>query len=146
MAAGSAVASRKDKPMAGDEQNSPGSVPGLAGEFIAQLRGITEGLEGLAREHLPPMPGGIPLPGTLSAAQLASVADSISAQRRSIDALKAQLSAFDEQLAALEQILGPLAEWSSRWAEIEERLLHMGRGPQAGGRAGGQGRGEGGSR
>jgi len=128
--------------MAGDEQNSPGTVPGLAGEFIAQLRGITEGLEGLAREHLPPMPGALPLPGTLSAAQLAAIADSISAQRRSIDALKTQLSAFDAQLAALEQILGPLAQWSSRWAELEERLLNMGRGP----RAGGQGGGEAGSR
>jgi hypothetical protein len=139
-------ASRKDKPMAGDEQNSPGMAPGLVGEFIAQLRGITEGLEGLAREHLPPMPGAFPLPGTLSATQLASIADSIAAQRRSIDALKTQLSAFDEQLDALEQILGPLAQWSSKWAELEERLLNMGRGPQAGGRASGQGRGEGGSR
>jgi hypothetical protein len=80
-----------------------------------------------------------------SAAQLASVADSIAAQRRSIEALKAQLSAFDEQLAALEQILGPLAQWSSKWAELEERLLNIGRGPQAGG-ASGQGRGEAGSR
>ena len=124
--------------MAGDEQNSPGSVPGLAGEFLAQLRGITEGLEGLAREHLPPMPGAFPLPGTLSAAQLASIADSIAAQRHSIDALKTQLSAFDEQLAALEQILGPLAQWSSRWAELEERLLNMGRGPRAGGQSGGE--------
>jgi len=120
--------------MAGDEQNSPGTVPGLAGEFLAQLRGITEGLEGLAREHLPPMPGAFPLPGTLSAAQLASIANSIAAQRRSIDALKTQLSAFDEQLAALEQSLGPLAQWSSRWAELEERLLKMGPWPQAAGR------------
>src|SRR5262252_2843590 len=132
--------------MAGDEQNSPGSVPGLAGEFLAQLRGITEGLEGLAREHLPPMPGALPLPGTLSAAQLAAIADSISAQRRSIDALKTQLSAFDAQLAALEQILGPLAQWSSRWAELEERLLKMGPWPPAGGRGSGQGSGEAGSR
>ena len=132
--------------MAGDEQNSPGTVTGLAGEFLAQLRGITEGLEGLAREHLPPMPGAFPLPGTLSATQLAAIADSIAAQRRSIDALKTQLSAFDEQLAALEQILGPLAQWSSRWAELEERLLKMGPWPQAGGRGSGQGSGEAGSR
>jgi len=132
--------------MAGDEQNSPGTVPGLAGEFLAQLRGITEGLEGLAREHLPPMPGAFPLPGTLSATQLAAIADSIAVQRRSIDALKTQLSAFDEQLAALEQILGPLAQWSSRWAELEERLLKMGPWPQAGGRGSGQGSGEAGSR
>jgi hypothetical protein len=38
----------------------------------------------------------------MSAAQLASIADNIAAQRRSIDALKAQLSSFDEQLAVLE--------------------------------------------
>lgn len=132
--------------MAGDEQNSPGTVPGLAGEFIAQLRGITEGLEGLAREHLPPISGTFPLPGTLSAAQLASIADSIAAQRRSIDALRTQLSAFDEQLAAFEQILGPLAQWSSRWAELEDRLLNMGRRPQGGSGGSGQGRGEAGSR
>ena len=122
--------------MAGDEENTPGTVPGLAGEFLAQLRGITEGLEGLAREHLPPMPGAFPLPGTLSAAQLASIADSIAAQRRSIDALKAQLSSFDEQLAVLEQVLGPLAEWSGKWAELEQRLLNLGgRGPGGSGRA-----------
>ena len=118
--------------MAGDEQNSPGTVPGLAGEFLAQLRGITEGLEGLAREHLPPMPGAFPLPGTLSAAQLASIADSIAAQRRSIDALKAQLSSFDEQLAVLEQVLGPLAQWSGKWAELEQQLLNLGRGREGG--------------
>jgi len=123
--------------MAGDEQNTSGMVPGPVGDFIAQLRAMTEGLEGLAREHLPPLPGAFPLPGTLSAAQLTSIADSIAAQRHSIDALKAQLSAFDEQLAAFEQILGPLAQWSGKWAELEERLLNMGRGPQAGGPADG---------
>jgi hypothetical protein len=85
------------------------------------------------------VPGAFPLPGSLSAAQLASIADSIAAQRHSIKALKAQLSSFDEQLAALEQVLGPLAQWSSKWAELEERLLNMGRGPQAGGPAGGSG-------
>jgi hypothetical protein len=132
--------------MAGDEQNTPGMVPGPVAEFIAQLRAMTEGLEGLAREHLPPVPGAFPLPGSLSAAQLASIADSIAAQRRSIEAMKAQLSAFDEQLAALEQILGPLAQWSGKWAELEERLLNMSRGPQPGGRASGQGPGEAGRR
>jgi hypothetical protein len=65
----------------------------------------------------------------MSAAQLTSIADSIAAQRRSIEALKAQLSSFDQQLAALEQILGPLAQWSGTWAELEQRLLNLGRGP-----------------
>jgi len=122
--------------MAGDEQGTSGMVPGLVGEFVAQLRAVTEGLA-RTREHLPPLPGAFPLPGSISAAQLASIADSIAAQRHSIEALKAQLSSFDEQLAALEQILGPLAQWSGKWAELEERLLNMGRGPQAGGPADG---------
>jgi hypothetical protein len=123
--------------MADDKQNTPGMVPGLVQEFAAQLRGITEGLEGMAgmagiRDRFPPAPGTFPLPGTLSAAQLASIADSIAAQRRSIEALKAQLSSFDEQLAVLEQVLGPLAQWSGKWAELEQRLLNLGRGPESG--------------
>ena len=123
--------------MADDEQSTPGMIPGLVQEFAAQLRGITEGLEGLAsiRDRFPPTPGAFPLPATMSAAQLASIADSIAAQRRSIDALKAQLSSFDEQLAVLEQVLGPLAEWSGKWAELEQRLLKLGgRGPGGSGR------------
>ena len=124
------------------EPSTSGMVPSLVQGFIAQLRGITEGLEGLAgiRDRFPPAPGTFPLPGTLSAAQLASIADSIAAQRRSIDALKAQLSSFDEQLAVLEQILGPLAQWSSKLAELEERLLSVGRGPKTKGRASGSDR------
>ena len=127
------------KPMADDEQGNAGMVPGLVQEYIAQLRGITEGLEGLARfgQRLLPAPGALPLPGTLSAAQLTAIADSIAAQRRSIEALKAQLSSFDEQLAVLEQILGPLAQWSSKWAELEQRLLNVGHGPTTEGRASG---------
>jgi hypothetical protein len=128
--------------MAGEEHSASGIVPGLVQEFIAQFRRITEGLEGLAgiRERLRLAPGALPLPGSLSAAQLATIADSIAAQRRSIEALKAQLSSFDEQLAVLQQLIGPLAQWSSKWAEVEEWLLTVGRGPQAGGRASGSDR------
>jgi hypothetical protein len=113
--------------MADDEQTSAGMVPGLVQEFIGQLRGIAEGLEGVARlrEHLPSAPRALALPGTLSAAQLKSTADAVAAQRRSIEALQAQLSSFDEQLAVLEQIIRPLAEWSRKWAELEERLLNI---------------------
>jgi hypothetical protein len=125
--------------MADDEKSTSGLVPGLVREFVAQLRGITEGLEGLARfgPRLPSAPGALPLPGSLSAAQMTSIADSIAAQRRSIDALKAQLSSFDEQLAVLEQILGPLAEWSGKWAELEQRLVNLGRAPKPGGQGSG---------
>jgi hypothetical protein len=31
----------------------------------------------------------------------------------------------------LEQILGPLAQWSRAWADLEQRLLNMGRKPEA---------------
>ena len=120
--------------MAKDEQSTSGVVPGMVQEFIAQLRAATGRLEDLAGfgMRLPSAPGALPLPGALSAAQMTSIAGSIAAQRRSIEALKAQLSSFDEQLAVMEQILAPLADWSRTWSELEERLLNMGRKPQAG--------------
>ena len=119
--------------MAEDEQSVPGTVSGLVQDFIAQLRAVTVGLQDLAGsgERRPLAPGAFPLPGALSAAQLTSIASSVTAQRRSIEALKAQLSSFDEQLAVLEQILGPLAEWSRTWAQVEDQLLTMRRGPAA---------------
>ena len=119
-------------PMTEDERSTYGMVPRLVQEYIGQLRGITERLEGLSRSGggLPLAAGALPLPGGLSAAQMTSIADSIAAQRRSIEALKAQLSSYDGQLAALEKILGPLAEWSRTWADLEQRLLHMGRRPE----------------
>jgi hypothetical protein len=119
--------------MADDEQSTSGMVSGLVQDFIAQLRAVTEGLEGVAGfgARRPLAPGTFPLPGALSAAQLAAISGSLAAQRRSIEALKAQLSSFDEQLAVLEQILSPLTEWSRTWAEAEERLLKMSRGPAA---------------
>jgi len=118
--------------MADEERAPSGVVPGLVQEFIREFRGVAEGLEGLARlgEHLPSASRALALPGTLSAAQLTSIADAIAAQRRSIEAMQAQLSAFDEQLVVLEQILGPLAQWSRKWAELEERLLNIHHGPR----------------
>ena len=128
--------------MADDEQSTPGMVSGLVQDFIAQLRAVTEGLEDLAGSgaRRPLAPGTFPLPGALSAAQLTAISCSVAAQRRSIEALKAQLSSFDEQLAVLEQILGPLAEWSRMWAELEQLLLSLGRGPKTEGRASGSDR------
>ena len=86
--------------MADDEQSTSGTFAGLIEEYFSKLRGVTEGLQNLAGSgaQLQPAPVGLPLPGALSAAQLASIANSIAAQRRSIEALKAQLSSFDEQL------------------------------------------------
>jgi len=121
--------------MADDEQTTSGMVSGLVQDFIAQLRAMTGGLQDLAGsgERLMPAPGAFLLPGALSAAQLTTISGSLAAQRRSIEALQAQLSSFDEQLAVLEQLLSPLTEWSRTWAELEERLLNMSRGPAAGG-------------
>ncbi|HEX9041035.1 MAG TPA: hypothetical protein VF838_08395 [Trebonia sp.] len=117
--------------MVEDEKATSGVVPRLVQEFTAQLGAITGRLEELAGLGGDPRaPGALPLPGSLSAAQMTSIADSIAAQRRSIAALKAQLSSFDEQLAVLEQVLGPLAEWSRTWAELEQRLLNLGRGSE----------------
>lgn len=119
--------------MADDEQSASGVVSGLVQDFIAQLRAATEGLENLAGSGARRLlaPGTFPLPGALSTAQLTAISGSVAAQRRSIEALRAQLSSFDEQLAVLEQILSPLTEWSRSWAEAEERLLKMSRGPAA---------------
>ncbi len=124
--------------MADEEQGTSDVVPTRVQEFIAQLRRVTEGLEGLTGfgAHLPSAREVFPLPGALSAAQLSSIADSVAAQRRSIGALQAQLTAFDQQLGVLEQILGPLAEWGSTWAGLEQQLLRMRPGPKPGGRAG----------
>jgi hypothetical protein len=120
--------------MTDDEQNTSGAVPRMVQDFIGQLRSATERLEDLTRSggHLPPTPGTAGLPGAVSAAQVTSITDAIAAQRRSIEALKAQLSAFDEQLAVLENMLGPLAQWSSTWADLEQQLLNLGR-PKPGG-------------
>jgi hypothetical protein len=133
MTAAAAGFKERSVPMPEDEKSTSGLVPGLVQEFIGQLRATTERLQNLAglSGGLSPAPGTLPLPGGLSAAQLTSIADSIAAQRRSIAALQAQLSSFDEQLSVLEQILGPLAEWSRTWADLEQRLLNMGRRPAA---------------
>jgi hypothetical protein len=37
-------------------------------------------------------------------------------------AMREQLEAFDAQLAVFEKILGPLVEWSSTWARLEEAV------------------------
>jgi hypothetical protein len=134
VAAVAAGAPERNMPMADDEKSPSGVVPRLIQEFTGQLRGITDRLEDLAAsgKGLRPAAGAFPLPGGLSAAQITSITGSIAAQRSSIAALKAQLSSFDEQLAVLEQILGPLSEWSNTWADLEQRLLNMGRRPEAG--------------
>jgi hypothetical protein len=125
--------------MADDQKSTPGGLPNLMQDFIGQLRGVAERLEDLtglgqaigSMPALPSLPGPRtwPAPGAFSASQLKSIATSITAQRRSIEALRTQLAAFDEQLAVLESLIEPLAEWSKTWADLEERLTRLGRGP-----------------
>jgi hypothetical protein len=130
--------------MADDQKSTSGEVPDLMQEFIAQLRGAAERLEGLtglggslpSASALPSLPPWL-APGASSAAQLETVTTSVAAQRRSIESLKTQLTAFDEQLAVLEQILEPFAEWSRTWAVLEQRLMNARRGPEAEGQADG---------
>jgi hypothetical protein len=94
-------------------------------EFVSQLRGFTDRARGLAqgavpsRLSLPALPSP---PGALSAAQLRAIASTVSAQRQQITAMTEQLQAFDQQLAVFEKILGPLVEWSSTWARLEEAV------------------------
>lgn len=125
--------------MADEQESTPGGIPGLTQDIMAQLRGLNERLEGLTGfgisfptiPALTSLPGvrNLPVPGALTAAQFKSIATSIAAQRSSIEALRSQLTAFDEQLDVLERILGPLAEWSARWATVEDRLMNLGHGP-----------------
>ena len=118
-----------------DEQGASEGSPGFIQPWIAQLRKITEELAGMTglsesvfARPVPSLPG-LPLPGAISAAQLNAIASAVAAQRSSIAALQAQLTAFDEQLGALEGILGPLAEWSTKWAEFERLVTNARQNP-----------------
>jgi hypothetical protein len=94
-------------------------------EFVNQLRGFTDRARGLAQGAVPPRLGlpALPSPpGALSAAQLRAIAQAVHAQREQMRAMREQLEAFDAQLAVFEQILGPLVEWSSTWARLEEAV------------------------
>jgi hypothetical protein len=118
--------------MSDEEEDRSGPMPRLVQEFVAQLRGVTERLEGLTRigESLPSLPSALSLsnlrnlltPGALFAAQLNALVTNVAEQRRSIQTLKTDLTVFDQQLAVLERILDPLTEWSKTWADLEERL------------------------
>jgi hypothetical protein len=96
-------------------------------EFVSQLRGFTDRVQGLAgmvpgRLSIPALPSP---PGALSAAQLRAIAQAVSAQRQSFAAMKAQIDAFDDQMAVFEQILEPLIEWSATWTKLEEAVSHL---------------------
>ena len=110
------------------------AIPAPMQDFMAQLRRMTSYMEGLTKLGMPlpptaalPTVAGMPLPGALSAKELKSISTSVAAQRSSIQSLQTQLKAFDEQLEVLEGFLGPLAEWSSRWAQLEGLMMNMGR-------------------
>jgi hypothetical protein len=109
-----------------------GPNPGLVGrsieEFVGQLRAFTDRARGLAQGAVPARLGlpALPSPpGAMSAAQLRAVAQGVAAQRTQIAAMQAQLEAFDQQLAVFERILGPLVEWSSTWARLEEAVADV---------------------
>ena len=118
-----------------DQQNTAVGFAGLIQLWTIQLRRITEGMAGmtgLTESVLSPSVQslqGLPHPGALSAAQLNLIASSVAAQRQSIAAMQAQLRVFDEQLAMLEEILGPLAEWSTAWADFEGLAMNTRRDP-----------------
>jgi len=122
-----------------DQQNTLPGFAGLIQLWTSQLRGITEGLAGMAGLSEPvlsravPSLQGLPHPGALSAAQLNLIASNVTAQRQGIAAMQAQLKVFDEQLAMLQEILGPLAGWSKTWAEFEGLVMNTRReaGPES---------------
>ena len=111
-----------------DRPRDGGLVPRSVEEFVTQLRGFTDRATRLAAGAVP---SGLSLPrlpsppGAMSAAQVRSIAASVTAQRQLIAGLVAQLEAFDEQLAVFERILEPLVEWSSTWARLEESFADI---------------------
>ena len=114
----------------GDGQD--GGQGGLVGrsieEFVQQLRGFTDRARGLAQGAVPGRLGlpALPSPpGALSAAQLRAIAQAVRAQRQQMTAMREQLEAFDAQLEVFEKILGPLVEWSSTWARLEEAVADI---------------------
>jgi hypothetical protein len=121
-----------------NHEPGPGGLVGRSiDEFVHQLRGFTDRARGLAgaatsRLSLPALPSP---PGAMSAAQLRTVAQAVSAQRKSIAAMAAQLDAYDQQLAVFERILDPLVEWSATWARLEEAVGDFVRRDSSGGSA-----------
>jgi hypothetical protein len=116
----------------GQEAAAAGTPPGLVArsieEFVSQLRTFTDRARGLAQGAVPTrlsLPSLPKPPGAMSAAQLKAVAQGVAAQRQQIAAMRAQLEAFDQQLEVFERILGPLVDWSSTWARLEEAVADV---------------------
>jgi hypothetical protein len=116
--------------MAGEQEHpepttATGSLVGRSiDEFVSQLRGFSDRARSIAgnvpsKLHLPALPSP---PGAMSAAQLRTIQQTVSAQRQSIAAMRAQLDAFDGQLAVFERLIDPLVEWSSTWAQLEKAV------------------------
>jgi hypothetical protein len=123
---------RASSPSGSSGSSSSSGTDPLA-SFLSQLRGMADQFGNLGKladaipltSALKSMPGLgqlPPMPGAVTAAQIAAIATAVSAQRQSIQAMQAQLSAFDAQLGVLESILGPLSQWGSAWADVERRF------------------------
>lgn len=109
----------------GQEAGHGGLVGRSIEEFVQQLRGFTDRARGLAQGAVPArlaLPALPSPPGAMSAAQLRAIAQAVHAQREQMRAMREQLEAFDAQLEVFEKILGPLVEWSSTWAKLEEAV------------------------
>src|SRR3954447_21215173 len=119
--------------MSEHEQGSPeaagsGLVARSIEEFVHQLRSFTDRARDLAGSAVPSgfsLPALPSPPGAMSAAQLKAIAQMVKGQRAQTEALMANLQAYDQQLAVFERLLGPLVEWSSTWARLEEGVAGL---------------------
>ena len=72
------------------------------------------------------------LPATMSAEQVQTVLDELTARRAQVQALRDQLTSFDEQLGLLEDGLRPVLEWTRTWADLEKSMESFWRLPGGG--------------
>lgn len=124
--------------MTEDEATGPRTPADLAGQLRAAADRIMAGwtaAAGSAATAAPGMPALPTMPATMSARQMESLLDDLTARRAQVQALKAQLEIFDEQLGSLEGNLRPMLEWTRTWANVETAIGDFWR-PLSGGSSG----------